>query len=486
MKDKFRQKTVVRSLSWLFFSMILVELQAQQSNTLFFMHSLPESNFINPAIQNSCKLFIGVPVLSSIHMHASNSGFTANQLLNEEPGGYTLDTETVLKKVAPGNIMTSELYTTILAIGLRKEEYYYTFTVQEKDNLASLYSRDLMSFALKGNTQFEGQWIDLKGTGVFYNHVREFALGISKVKNNALTLGIKAKLYFGKLNFTTGYSNVRMYTQENTFDLAFETNAGFRSSMPYSMGVTNDGAYRFFRAYGGSVSSFAYNRKNPGFGVDLGFIYRYSDKLTFSGSLLDLGLIWYRSNLTHYSMEGYAQYQGPGADSVISERYLLEVFDAVSSNVNTDLRYQSYVYFLDPRLYLGATYKLGKNLDANLLLYNRFLPIKLQTSVTATLVSRPLKNTEASLSWSYMNRSANNLGIGLAYGGTPVQIYVVSDNVLGFFWPMSAKNGNIRFGVNLHIGCRDRFNIDQCGCGWLKDAEEREARKKKIKKTIRK
>jgi len=123
MKDKFRQKTVVRNLSWLIFSVIFAELQAQQSNTLFFMHSLPESNFINPAVQNSCRLFIGVPVLSSIHMHASNSGFTANQLLNEEPGGYTLDPETALKKAGPKNIMTSELYTTILAIGLRKEEY---------------------------------------------------------------------------------------------------------------------------------------------------------------------------------------------------------------------------------------------------------------------------------------------------------------------------------------------------------------------------
>ncbi len=64
------------------------------------MHSLPESNFINPAVQNDCKLFIGVPVLSSIHMHASNSGFTANQLLNKEPGGYTLDADGVLNRLA--------------------------------------------------------------------------------------------------------------------------------------------------------------------------------------------------------------------------------------------------------------------------------------------------------------------------------------------------------------------------------------------------
>ncbi len=480
MKGKLRQNTVSGILAWLILFMLPAALQAQQSNTLFFMHSLPESNFINPAVQNGCKLFIGVPVLSSIHMHVSNSGFTANQLLNKEPGGYVLDADGALKKLARKNIATSEAYTTILAVGLRKEDYYYTFTIQEKDNMASLYSRDLAAFALKGNTQFEGEWIDLNGTGVYYNHVREFAVGVSKVKSNALTVGIKAKLLFGKLNVTTGSSRLQMFTQENTFDLAFNTDARFNSSLPYSMEVDGNGVYRFTKPYGADVATYAFNRKNPGIAVDLGFIYKYSSKLTFSGSLLDLGLVWYRSNLTNYKLKGDYLYQGPGADSMVSERFLWDVFDALNANVDVNLSYHSYVYFLDPRLFLGATYSLNKKLDANLLLYNRFFPVKIQTSVTASLISRPFKNTEASVSWSYMNRSFSNVGIGLAYGRSPVQLYLVSDNILGFFWPMSAKNVNVRFGVNLHFGCREQFDIGQCGCGWLRDAERREARKEKL------
>jgi hypothetical protein len=473
---------LIRNLSWLILSLFFTELQAQQSNTLFFMHFLPESNFINPAVQNGCKLFIGVPVLSSIHMHASNSGFTANQLLNKVPGGYTLDAEGMLTRLAAKNIATSEVYTTILALGLQKDDYYYTFTIQEKDNMASLYSRDLAAFALKGNTQFEGKWIDLKGTGLFYNHVREFAVGVSKVKNNALTAGIKAKLLFGKLNATTGASDIRMYTQENTFDLMFETDAGFNSSLPYSMEVDDNGIYRFNHRYDNSVAHFAFNRKNPGIAFDLGFIYQYSNKLTFSGSLLDLGLVWYRSNLTNYSIKGDYLYQGPGADSMISDRFLWDVFDGLNANVDVNLSYHPYVYFLDPRLYLGATYRVNDKLDANLLLYNRFFPVKIQTSVTASIIGRPLKNMEASLSWSYMNRSISNLGIGIGIGRSPMQFYFVSDNILGFFWPMSAKNVNVRFGLNLNIGCRDRFDINQCGCGWLRDAERRTARQEKIKR----
>jgi hypothetical protein len=295
-------------------------------------------------------------------------------------------------------------------------------------------------------------------------------------------VGVKAKLLFGKLNATTGSGDIRMFTQENTLDLMFETNTGFNSSLPYSMGIDANGIYRFDHRYSNSLAGFAFNRKNPGLAVDLGFIYQYSSKLTFSGSLLDLGLIWYRSNLTNYSLKGDYLYQGPGADSMIADRFLWDVFDALNANVNAELGHHSYVYFLDPRLYLGATYKLNDRLDANLLLYNRFLPIKIQTSVTASIVSRPLKNLETSLSWSYMNRSISNVGIGIAYGRSPVQVYLVSDNILGFFWPMSTKNVNVRFGLNLHFGCRDRFDINQCGCGWLRNAEERTVRKEKFRR----
>jgi hypothetical protein len=470
----------IRNLSWLILSMIFTELQAQQSKTLFFMHSLPESNFINPAIQSECRLFIGLPVISSVHMHVSNSGFTANQLLNKETGGYVLDADGTLAKVARRNMMTVELYTTLLAVGLQKNDYYYTFTIQEKDNMAALYSRDLVEFGLKGNTRFEGQWINLRGTGMFFNHMREYAIGVSKVKNNALTLGIRAKLLFGKLNATTGSSNIRMFTQENTLNLMFETDAGFNSSLPYSMGVDGRGIYRFDHRYNNSFARYAFNRKNPGIAVDLGFIYQYTSRLTLSGSLLDLGLIWYRSNLTNYSVKGNYLYTGPGADSMIADRFLWDVFDDLNANVDVSLTHHSYAYFLDPRLYLGATYRINDRFDANLLLYNRFLPVKIQTSVTASIISRPLKNMEASLSWSWMNRSINNVGLGIGYGRSPVQVYLVSDNLLGFFMPMSAKNVNLRFGLNLHFGCRERFDVSQCGCGWLRDAERRTLRNEKL------
>ena len=305
MIGNFKQIHIFKNLFLLVMVMTFSVLQAQQSNTLFFMHSLPEANFVNPAVQIECKLFIGLPAVSSVHSHVSNSGFTANQLLKKESeGSYSIDADHVLNKLGPRNQFTSELHSTIVALGLRRYEYYYTFSIMEKNNQALLYSHDLVAFALKGNTQFEGQWIDLRGTGVFSNHVREYAFGISKVHSSNLTLGIKAKLLFGKLNFTTGRGNMGLYTRENTLDLLFDGKSGFNSSLPYSMDIDGQGNYNFNHQYEASIRSYVFNRQNPGIAFDLGFIYKYSNRLTFSGSLIDLGLINYRSNLTNYTVQG--------------------------------------------------------------------------------------------------------------------------------------------------------------------------------------
>ncbi len=480
----------MRSL-FLITSLILAAagLSAQQSNTLFFMHDIPESNFINPAVQGRCGVFVGLPAVSSLHLHASNSGFTLNQLLNkQEGGGYTVDAENALSRLGRSNLLTTEFYATWLALGVRRNDWYFTFTIQEKDNLAIAFSRDLVAFGLKGNTQFEGEWIDMHGTGAYFNHVREFALGVSKVKSRSLTVGLKAKLLFGKLNLTTGHSRIGLFTAANTFDLLFDMDAGFRSSMPLSLVPETGNSYRVDNVYGGTFSSYFFNRRNPGLAVDLGFIYRQSDRLTLSGSLLDLGAIWYRSNQTDYHVEGQYLYQGPAMDSAISETFFWDVFDALNENLDFTLGQNSYMVVLDPRLYLGATYKINDQVEAHALVYNRLLPRKLQTSATVSLSAKFSKTGQASVSWSYMNRSLANVGIGIAAGDQPVQVYLVSDNLLGFFMPMGTKNVNLRFGINLRFGCNrkqsDTF-IEDCGCAWYQDAEARDRRIANLRKNMK-
>jgi hypothetical protein len=55
-----------------------------------------------------------------------------------------------------------------------------------------------------------------------------------------------------------------------------------------------------------------------------------------------------------------------------------------------------------------------------------------------------------------MYRSFKIFGLGLSFGKGPLQFYAITDNVCGFFWPLSTRNINLRFGLNVNLGCNIR------------------------------
>jgi hypothetical protein len=455
---------------------------AQQNNTLFFMHSLPEANYLNPAVQAKCGVFIGLPFISSFHMNIANSGFTAGKFVTlYTDGSYERKTGLNTKRLGNRNYFLMEFHSVLLAAGLKRDKLYYTFTITEKDNATIIYRRDLVAFSLRGSSEFEGHSIGLRGTRVVFNHYREYAFGISKRYSANLTLGIKVKLLFGKFNFNTGNTAFGLYVEDGTRDIIFDVNGGFNSSLPYALREEGPGIYRFRRTTDASLLKNLMNARNPGFAIDLGFIYAYNDRLTFSGSLLDMGMIFYRSNLSNYSLKGNYTYQGPFGNGPIDNQYLWDVFDELNTNMTEQLTSNSYTQFLDPRLYLGAAYKLNTRYDLNFLLYNRLLPGRIQTGTTVSLLTRQTKTLVTSVSWSYMNNSIANLGIGIGYGKKSIQVYLVSDNIFGFILPLSTKNVNLRLGINLNLDCREVFNIDQCGCEWLRKAEDRKLKFEKFR-----
>jgi hypothetical protein len=157
-------------------------------------------------------------------------------------------------------------------------------------------------------------------------------------------------------------------------------------------------------------------------------------------------------------------------------------FDEPNNNMTEALTADPYTQYLDPRLYLGASYKYNDRYDINFLLYNRLLPKRLQTGVMVSVLTHPRPSLETSVSWSYMNHSIFNLGIGIGYTRNPWQIYMVTDNIMGLVLPMRTKNVNLRFGFNLNFGCPEELDMDQCGCAWLRDADKKRARKEEFKR----
>jgi len=460
----------------------LVKTHGQQSHTLYFLHHVPQTNMLNPAVQSECEVFIGLPAISSLHVNVANSGFTMNQLLNAQTqGDYSIDASRINDKLSKRNYFSSEVYLDLLNIGIKiKGRYYFTFAIRERNDLNLFYTKNLFSLAYKGNTQYEGEWVSLKGNGLQFNHFREFSLGISKIIDEYTTYGIRAKFLFGKLNFKTTRENVQLFTEENTFDLLFHNDFRFDASMPLSLDSTDGDLRTNSEYYSTDPLELIFNRRNMGFAIDAGFIYQYDERTTLQGSLLDLGLIPYRSDPTNYSITGEFPYAGPLGDTIITDNYAWDLWDRVNDSMEVSLTRESYINLLSPRLYLGITYRFNRKLAANGLLAARITKYKIQSGLTVSGIWRPNNWFTTSVSWSYLHRSINNIGVGMVLGRNPFQFYLVSDNILGFIWPQSTKNLNLRFGFNIIFGCREKSSTDGDGCYWLRKAEERNERNQKL------
>jgi len=465
-------------LSIFFLVITTYRLQSQQSNTLFFMHSVPQSNFINPAIQGECRWFIGLPAISSTHFNLANNGFTVNHLLeHKEEGMDTLYAKEIVKKLTRRNYLSSELYTHLFAIGYKRKDLYFTFSIRERDDFILFYPKDLFAFVFIGNTQYEGKWISLNGSGIQFNHFREYAIGVSK-KYDYRTFGIRGKILFGKLNLNTRKSVIGLFTEENTFNLLFVNDILVNASLPYGLEVDTEGNYNITNEDYALELDLILNRKNFGLGVDAGFIYNYDENITISGSILDIGAIFYRSYLTNYDVEGNFSYTGPLGDTVPTENYFEDVINTFTDG--SIIGNRPYIYFLQPKILIGASYKINDKINLGGLIASKIYRQKIQSGLILSANSRLARYFSVNLSWSYIHRSFNNLGLGLAFGRMPLQFYIISDNVPGMIWLQSSKNINLRFGLNIIFGCFRKTGIKDCGCYWIRKEEERRERKYKL------
>ena len=59
---------------------------AAQNNTLYFMHTVPQSIHTNPALYYQCRTYIELPVLSTIRYSYSNSGFSYHDAIHYGTG----------------------------------------------------------------------------------------------------------------------------------------------------------------------------------------------------------------------------------------------------------------------------------------------------------------------------------------------------------------------------------------------------------------
>ncbi|MFO7932457.1 MAG: DUF5723 family protein [Bacteroidales bacterium] len=446
---------------------------AQITNSLYFMHGVPQSNRINPANQPKCGLYLGFPALAPLRMEVASSSLAWEDIIYPHPTQDSLiffthplgDKQAFLDQLSPVNYVISDLGTSLASIGFRTPVGFFSLDVTTRIDGAVYYPRDLARLILYGAG--EGQSFQFDGLGVDFSVFNEASLGWSASIMDNLQVGARAKMLFGVANLSTTKSELSLSTSKAQWNI--RSDMMLNVSLPFAdlqydqegmidtMMLDND-----LEDFPFSVPGYLFNFGNPGLGLDVGVNYRPIESLLLSASAVDIGFISWKDGVhdvaydMDYDFEGIEINPFDFSDDFTLGDYLDSTFSQLADSLSGFVRFtegRSYSRRLNTKLYLGASYFLTPNINFGILSRTDFLDGEISQQFTATANLTTGRFINLTLSYSVMNSYYKNLGAGLSFNVGPLNLYLISDNVLnGVFWPQEVQSANLWFGMNLVFG----------------------------------
>jgi len=457
---------------------------SQQDNTLFFLHDIPESNFVNPAVQIRCRQYFGLPLLTTLHFNVNSTGFSYNSF---SPGAAKIDVDKLVSKMHLLDYVSMEFHYTPISFGfMYDKKQYFNFAWTEKVEAKVFISKKLLMLLKDGNTQYVGEGLSTRNPGVKAIYYREFSFGYSTHFGKYSIVGAHAKVLFGLAGVFTKRKPVDFTTNKLTYNIDASWNPKVNTSLPLNVSYDSEGYVSGVSLGSISPVGFLLNFKNQGLATDFGFIYK-EDKITWSGSILDVGMIWWHDQTNKFENNGHFVFQGATVtDGMSTADYANSIRDSIQNQFRFKNTKKGFITFLNPRIYFGGTYPVLKQLKVGALARTEFYPGRPIVGVTISATAFSQKGSTASVNYSVMNGSFTNLGLGLGLSSDKFQFFVLSDNVMAFIFPQSARNVNLRFGFNFFIGCTEKkkeYKIpkDGCGCNWVQDKPKNTGKLKGLK-----
>ena len=422
-----------------------------QNLTLYGNRFVPQSVKSNPASVPTAKFHFGLPLISSIGLSAVNSGFYISDMFETVNGETQLTMTNAIDKMGDNNYIGLAFDMDYLSFGFKvKDKNYFSLSLTERIDFNIDYSRSFMLFLNEGPgaDMFIGDSVNIENTGFRANHYRELGINYSRQINDQLSVGVKPKILFGIGNFQNTTTDIAFLTEETDFDLSVLSTISINTS---GLSTVLDTTANF------DPITYFTNTGNLGFGIDLGGVYKVNDKAELSMSLTDFGIIqWKNDAKRYYNNNATFKFEGVDLNQMLSDSNFTQNFaDSLTDIFGLTEAEADYNTFLSTKIYLGGNYRVSKGIMLSVLGRGEIFRNQIYPSFTAASHFRLRNFLYASLSYSALNRSYNNIGGALTMNLGTVQLYASSDNIFGVSRMDYAKNLNVRFGVNVVAGYKD-------------------------------
>lgn len=432
-----------------------------QPNTLYFMKGIPQTKDLNPARPGiESGWYLSMPLFSKLDLSANTNNWSYNDLIHKGTGAkadsLVWDFENFLTAIDEKNFVMETAALTVLEGGFKKGKNFYSLSLTDREFAETFFDKNLINLLYYGNYPYLGQTYNSGLFGVGGQHYREFAFTFARDLSKKLTFGLTAKLLFGMSAVQTNGLNFKASTPANGDFMDVIANGKVDLSGPVEFTYNANGSLASVNEIYDANSYFT-NFGNPGFAVDLGFAYQVNEKFEYSMSLVDLGTIVWSTDTERFTEQGQFKYRGieianpgntpPTIPSITTAINQLQ--DSIEVAFRPTTSSSSFTAVLPAKLYIGGGYLLNDNFSLSGLTRLRIFNNNIRASFTASANALIGKSISLSASYSVMESTYDNLGMGLGFKVGPVQIYAAADNIFSPFYPSQARNMNLRVGINL-------------------------------------
>ena len=420
------------------FFLYLAPAHAQRNLALYSMPGLQQASHVNPGFIPDASLVIGLPLISNINAGFSNNGFTLKDIGGSGWGlnGLRLNYETILPIVENDNIAGGGLNTNLLTIGYRLKNDYIAFESSENVVGTFYYPKDAIQFGSDiHNGNFNpGQVYNLNGLAYDLTHFRDFSFVYARDFGRA-SAGVRIRYLVGLENYSSAGPGLVLTSTEETGVYQIQGQLELWAAGVQSF--SGEGSYPIWG-----------QANNTGFAFDFGTTYSLGEKLKASFSVVNLGGIHWVSGVNRSVL----------ANEIESPRTKIdEIFDGfIDKEGAANLSYSTAL----PTLFnLGSAYQMNEQSTFNLLLNSRYIHGKHSLGAALSYSRKFSPGFRGSLTYSAVKGSLLNLGGGIVAKAGPLQLFLVTDNLLSAFNPSGSHNTNVSVGVNLVFHKKPKVEI---------------------------
>jgi len=436
------------------------------------MKGIPQTKDLNPARPGiKGGFYFSMPLFSKLDLAANTNNWAYNDLIhrgtNNIPLNNTLsnvnhdlsdslviDLDKFSEKTGNKNFFYESAALTILEGGYKNDKNFYAFSLSEREFAQFFFHKNLIDLINYGNYPYVGQTYYSGNMGMGAQHYLEFAFNYSHDLDKKLTVGAAAKILFGMGAVQTKKVSFKATTPANGEYLDATAIGRVNISAPvdfdYNPGNGLISSVNSLPNY--SLKNYLSNFRNPGIAVDLGFAYRVNTRTELSASVIDLGMIGWRSHVTRLNESGNFLFSGINLNDLNQNPLVIDALDVLGREVKTafapDTTGTSFSTLLPAKIYFGVDYKLSNTVSVSGLSRVRIIGSTVRTSLTATANAYLLNGLSLTASYSVMESTFDNLGLGVGIKTGPFQIYAATDNLISPFFPAKARNMNLRIGIN--------------------------------------